>query len=170
MSYILCHMIAGPAPSLSSNSQLLLCGVVQAGHLVHGASGGDSLHDVAAAAVRAHRQTAADDLAHGRQVRGDAKVVLQRGMQRIWWAGRCQLVSGPDAAVRGSLCKCLHLAAQAWAAAPVKACLCAALGNPEASHDLIKAQQGTLLLRNIPQSLRNHTTLSLNFHPQSQKF
>ena len=48
-----------------------------------------------------------------------------------------------------------HLVTQTQRAAPAGACLCAALGNPEASHDLIEAQQGTLLLGDIPQSLRS---------------
>ena len=41
-----------------------------------GPAGGDGLHDVAAAAVRAHRQAAADDLAQRRQVGRDAEVLL----------------------------------------------------------------------------------------------
>mmetsp|Transcript_66663 Transcript_66663/g.201211 ORF Transcript_66663/g.201211 Transcript_66663/m.201211 type:complete len:353 (+) Transcript_66663:271-1329(+) len=45
--------------------------------LVHRPRGGHHLHDVPAAAVGAHRQAAADDLAHGRDVRLHAEVLLR---------------------------------------------------------------------------------------------
>jgi hypothetical protein len=55
-----------------------------------------------------------------------------------------------------------------YAQAQGAAYLCAALGNPEASHDLIKAQQGALLLGDIPQSLHKWATIVCIIQPQQR--
>jgi hypothetical protein len=72
------------------------------------------------------------------------------------FVSRCQVLKLPCAAGHA------HLAAQAQPAAAAAACLCAALCDPEACHDLIEAQQSTLLLGDIPQSLCRQATLN---HP-----
>jgi hypothetical protein len=48
----------------------------QGAGLVHGARGGHHRHDVGPAAVGAHGQAAADHLAHGGEVGGDAELGL----------------------------------------------------------------------------------------------
>ena len=76
-------------------------------YLVHGPCRCHCLHDVFPPAVGAHWEAPTNDLAHGGQVGGDAKV-----------------------------------------------CLGAALGYPEAGHDLVKAEQGALLCGNVAQALQ----------------
>ncbi len=49
----------------------------------------------------------------------------------------------------------------------VKVLLCAAVSNPEASHDLIKAEKGSLVCRNISQALDQAGHVSLYVLPQS---
>mmetsp|Transcript_25013 Transcript_25013/g.64556 ORF Transcript_25013/g.64556 Transcript_25013/m.64556 type:complete len:300 (-) Transcript_25013:599-1498(-) len=67
--------------------------------LVHRARGGNELHDLALAAVRADGQAAADDLAHGGHVGRDAEVLLSTAIRHA--EARHHLVEDEDRAVLG---------------------------------------------------------------------
>lgn len=104
-------------------------------HLVHGASGGHRLHDVTATAICAHWQTAANDLAHGRQVWCDTEMVLHESDALYTEESVSSVATSlplPRMASKATVA-CRHIYQP-------DSHLCTALRNPEASHDLVKAQ------------------------------